>query len=127
MPLVLFKPLIGPLSDATTPGLSGPVDNGNERVLQIPQSSSIIGTSLSDCLVSYPGHSLEGDLTPLLSVYSKAPADWTNRSRRTHNSNQLCSCVASCLWRRSWEVPTMTNGFKRRKINTILLDQISVI
>ncbi len=29
------------------------------------QSSSIAGTSLSDCLVSYSGHSLEGGLTPL--------------------------------------------------------------
>ena len=30
----------------------------NEGVLRIPQSSSIIGTSPSDCLVSYPGHLL---------------------------------------------------------------------
>ena len=30
----------------------------NEEVLCIPQSSSIIGTSLSDCLVSYLGHLL---------------------------------------------------------------------
>ena len=27
-------------------------------VLHIPQNSSITGTSPSDCLVSYPGHSL---------------------------------------------------------------------
>ena len=30
----------------------------NEKVLQIPESSSITGTTPSDCLVSYPGHSL---------------------------------------------------------------------
>ena len=44
------------LSDVTTPGQSGPGSNGEEGVLHIPQSSSIIGTSPSDCLVSYPGH-----------------------------------------------------------------------
>ena len=32
--------------------------DGNEGVLCLPQSSSITGTSPSDCLVSYPGHSL---------------------------------------------------------------------
>ena len=32
--------------------------NGNEGVLCISQSSSITGTSLSNCLVSYLGHSL---------------------------------------------------------------------
>ena len=46
------------LSGATTPGQSGPGSNGNEGVLRIPQSHSITGTSPSDCLVSYPGHSL---------------------------------------------------------------------
>ena len=43
---------------------SGPGSDGNEGVLCIPQSSSIAGTSPSDSLVSYPGHSL-GGLTPL--------------------------------------------------------------
>ena len=38
--------------------------NDNEGVLRIPQSSSITGTSLSDCLVSYPGL-LWGGLPPL--------------------------------------------------------------
>ena len=38
------------------PGQSGPGSNGNEGVLNIPQSSSITGTSQSDCLVSYPEH-----------------------------------------------------------------------
>ena len=48
----------------TTLGQSGPGSDGNEGVLRIPQSSNIIRTSPSDCLVSYPGHSL-GCLTPL--------------------------------------------------------------
>ena len=50
------------LSGTTTPGLSGPGSDGNEGVFCIPQSSSIIGTSPSDCLVSYLGHSLRGVL-----------------------------------------------------------------
>ena len=40
------------------PGQSGPGSNSNEGVLRIPQSPSITGTSPSDCLVSYLGHSL---------------------------------------------------------------------
>ena len=50
-------------SGATAPGLSGPGYDWNEGVLRIPQSSSIIRTSLWDCLVSYPGHTL-GELHP---------------------------------------------------------------
>ena len=34
--LVLFNPQIGTLSDATTPGQSGPGSDGNEGVLRIP-------------------------------------------------------------------------------------------
>ena len=67
------------LSGATTPGQSGPGSNGNEGVLRIPQSSSTAGTSPSDCLVSYAGHSLGGGSYPsaeVQSVYSTAPADW---------------------------------------------------
>ena len=52
------------LLGATTSGQSGPGSDGNEGVLCIPQSSSTAGTSPSDCLVSYLGHSL-GGLTPL--------------------------------------------------------------
>ena len=59
MQLVLFNPLIRPYL-----GQSGPGSNGNEGVLHIPQSSSITGTSPSDCLVLYPGHSL-GVVLPL--------------------------------------------------------------
>ena len=62
MVLILFNPLIGSLSGATTLGQSGPGSDDNEGVLRIPQSSTIAGTSTSDCLVSYPGHSLGGVL-----------------------------------------------------------------
>ena len=69
--LNLHMGVIGPISGATTPSQSGPGSDGNKGVLRIPQSSSISGTSSSDCLVSYPGHSAE-----VQSVYSTAPADW---------------------------------------------------
>ena len=65
------------LLGTTTPGQSGSGSNGNEGVLQIPQSFRI-GTS-SDGLVSYPGHTLaEGFYLSeeMESVYSKIPADW---------------------------------------------------
>ena len=71
---------MGPLSGATTLGQSGPGSDGKKGVLRIPQSSSITGTSPSDCLASYLGHSLlRGGSYPsveMQSVYSTAPADW---------------------------------------------------
>ena len=62
--LVLFNPWLGPLSSATTLGQSGPGSDGNEGVLHIPQSSSITGTSPSDCLALYQGHSLLEEVSP---------------------------------------------------------------
>ena len=41
------------LSDATSPGQSGPGSDDNEGVFCIPQSSRIILTSLSDYLATY--------------------------------------------------------------------------
>ena len=58
MQSVLFKPIDRALSGATIPGQSGPGSDSNEGVLHIPLSFSITGTSPSDWLVSYPGHSL---------------------------------------------------------------------
>ena len=58
---ILFNsvwPIDRTLSGATTRDQSGPVNNGNKGVLRILQSSSITGASPSDCLVSYPRHSL---------------------------------------------------------------------
>ena len=49
------------LSGDTTPDQSRPGRDGSEEVLLIPQYYSP-----SDCLVSYPGHSLGGGLTPHL-------------------------------------------------------------
>ena len=52
-------PIYRTLSGATTQSHRGPESDGNKRALHIPQSSSITGVSPSDCLVSYPGHSLD--------------------------------------------------------------------
>ena len=57
-------PIDRTLSGATTLDNSGPGSNDNKGMLCIPQSSSIIRTSLSNCFVSYPGHSLGEGLTP---------------------------------------------------------------
>ena len=51
-------PIDRTLSGANTPGQSGPGSDGYEVVLHIPKSSNITGASPSDCLVSYPGHSV---------------------------------------------------------------------
>ena len=53
-------PIDRTLSDATTLGQNRTGSNGNKVVLYISQSSSITGASPSECLVSYPWHSLRG-------------------------------------------------------------------
>ena len=47
----------------------------------IPQSFSVTGDSPSDCLVSYPGLSLEVSYptVEIQSMYSTASADWADR------------------------------------------------
>ena len=49
-------PIAGTLTGTTTLGQSGSGSNGTKGVFHIPQSSRT-GTSPSDCLVSYAGHS----------------------------------------------------------------------
>ena len=82
-------PINRTLSGAPTPSQSGPESDGNEGVLHIPQSSSITGTSPSDCLVSYPEHSWWGyyPSAEMQSVYSTTPANWTpnrQKDRQAH-------------------------------------------
>ena len=48
MQLRFFWPIDRALSGATTTGQSGPGSDGNEGVLQVPQSSSITGTTPSE-------------------------------------------------------------------------------
>ena len=63
-------PINRTLSGATTSGQSAPGSDVTERVLCIPQSSSI----------TRPGYALGGGyLSPdMQSVYSTAPADWAS-------------------------------------------------
>ena len=89
-----FWPINRFLSDATTPGQNGPGSDGNEGVFCIPQTSSITGTSPSECLLSYSGHSL-GESYPSAEkqlVYSTVSVDWPNANLRY--------CVYSYLLRR---------------------------
>ena len=105
--LVLFNPLIGPLSDATTSDQSGPGSDGNEGVLCIPQRSSITGTSSSDCLVSYWGHSLRWGSYPSAEkqpVYSTV--DWAPKNRVSY----------LLLW---WPIYAIMNSFSFININPI--------
>ena len=89
-----IKPIDRALSGATILGQSGPESNGNEGVLHISQSSSITGTSPSNCLVSYPGLSLGWGSYPsadVQSVYSTAAADWANLYvRKNHEISKNC-------------------------------------
>ena len=66
------------LSDATTLGQSELGSDSNEEVLHITQSSSITGTSPSDCLLSYQDTQWEGAYpsADVQSMYSTVPADW---------------------------------------------------
>ena len=57
---------------------SGPGSDGNERVLCIPQSSRITGTSPSDCLVSYPGHSLGGSYSSAEKKLAYSSTDFSD-------------------------------------------------
>ena len=103
------------LIDRTLPGTttlsqSGPWSDGKEEVLRSPQSSSITGASPSDCLMSYPGHSLGRGSYPsaeMQSVYSTTPANWTAECMHimvcawlcAYVNILLCVCVCVCiLW-----------------------------
>ena len=92
-------PIDRTLSDATTPGQSGPGSDGNEEVLHIPQSSSITKTSLWDCLVSYPRYllplcrdavgvfnspSLQGNLYAMRHSLIFEPQKYTHTKPQSH-------------------------------------------
>ena len=89
-----ISPIDKTLSNATTLGQSGPGSNGNERVICIPQSSSITGASPSDCFVSYPEHLLRESYpsAELQLVYSIAPADWARVVER-QKANSRCHII----------------------------------
>ena len=72
--------IVKTLSGATTSSHSGPENDGNERLLCIPQSSSVTGASPPESLMSYTGYSLVESYPSVekQSVYSTAPASWAN-------------------------------------------------
>ena len=87
-------PIERTLSGAATPGQNGPSSNDNEWVLHIPQSFSITVTSLSDCLVSYPGHPLWPYHSAVKkSLYSITPDDWANEAGFQWITSQLPNIV----------------------------------
>ena len=63
------------LSRATIQGQSGPGSNGNERVLRIPQSSSLTIRLFSVIFRTLIGRGFNPS-AEVQSVYSTAPADW---------------------------------------------------
>ena len=72
------------LSGATTVVLSELGSNGHKGVIRIPQNTSNTWASLSDYLVSYPGHKIE-DFFPfaeMQSVYPTSQADWAILKRK---------------------------------------------
>ena len=73
-----IRPIDRTILGATTPGQNGPGSDSNEEILHIPQCSSITEASPSDCLVSYPEHSLRESYlsAEVQSVYCITPADW---------------------------------------------------
>ena len=70
-------PIDRTLSGATTLSHSGPGSDDSKGVLCILQSSNITGTSQSDCLASYAGHSLVG----VLPLYGNAVRVFSSPSR----------------------------------------------
>ena len=70
---------MGAYKVATTPGQSGPGNDGNKGVLDIPQSSSITEAS-TDCLESYQD-TCWGEYNPSAEMQLVAfPADCANSS-----------------------------------------------
>ena len=95
----MSKSFIWPLdripSNDTTLSQSGPGSDGNKGVLRIPQSSRIADASLSDCLVSYPGHLLRESYpyAETLSVYSSATADCVTRWESLFPLQRCSQCI----------------------------------
>ena len=95
-------------------GQNGAGSDGNKGILRILQSSIITGTSPSDCLVSYPGHTLGWGSYPSVevqSVYSTAPADWATQECREKNRTSIKE------WKETVEA---NNWIKRSKPKEIM-------
>ena len=75
-------PIDRTLSGATSPCPSEPRSNGNEVILNIPQTSRITEALSSDSLASYIGHAWweSYSTAEMQSVYSAPQADWARRN-----------------------------------------------
>ena len=98
---IQFSPILlidRTLPGNTTPYQSGPGSDGNEGVLRIPQSSCITVAPPSDCLVSYPWHSLRESYhsEEKQSVYSTALADWAIDIFWVSQAKIICSTFFFC-------------------------------
>ena len=93
------------LSSVSTLGKSEPWSDGNKRALRIPQSSSIIEASPSDCLVSYLGHSF-GESYPsaeMKSAYSVSqPTGPIYDCVCVCARARMCVCVCVCAFYLVW-------------------------
>ena len=111
-----ISPIDRVLSGATNPKQSGPTSDGHNEALRIPQSSSITGTSPSDCLVSYPEHSL-GCLTPLqrysLCILQTQPTG----HNITRVSQKFCNILLTCG--RTWQLWLLLSLSRRWRIHLI--------
>ena len=93
-----ISPIDRTLSGATAPGQSGPGGDDNEGVLRIPQSFSITGITPSDCLVLYPGRTLEGVLPFCRSVFSSLSQLGT-RTEVSQYFLKTDKCKSQSQWR----------------------------
>ena len=94
-------PIDKTLSGATTPGQSGPRNDGKEGILLIPQFFSITGASPSYCFMSYQEYLLGGGITPSAekqSVYTTAPADWDVSYFDSIGEQRLFSLPSMTIW-----------------------------
>ena len=121
----LIWPIDRALSGATTLGQCGPGSDGNKGVLHITQSSSITGTSPSDCLMSYPGYPLWEGILPFsrgavgvfyslsrLDIYiyiyiyiyiSVCVCVYMCVCERERERERVCVCACVCVWERERE------------------------
>ena len=112
MPFSFIWPIDRALSGSSSPGQSGPGSDGNEGVLSILQSSSITGTSSSDCLVSYSWNSL-GILTPYINVVSVYYSPYRRGKKRKMGRETTIRIFKTT----NWQDCTRKNLEKARKRN----------
>ena len=115
-------------------GQRGPGSDGNKGVLCVPQSSSITETSLSDCLESYPGHSLEGGSYPYAEVkhihkheYGYVWNGWNVHRmfvtyiQREHRNLEIRKHVTTSLFRYEIFLLHLSSRFRHKERDTIFL------